>query len=103
MYYSRFHKSHLFWRFCPSSGKMAEISEKDEKTPFWEISSSRMQICTRKFKSQPFWKSQPLGCDSRFGFNKNLKISFTVSSGRSGRCSIVAFLSTNDHSSLDER
>ena len=32
MYYSRFHKSHLFWRFCPFSGKMAEISEKDEKT-----------------------------------------------------------------------
>jgi hypothetical protein len=45
MYYSRFHKSNLFWRFCPFSGKMAEISEKDEKTrswPFWEISSSRM-------------------------------------------------------------
>jgi hypothetical protein len=32
MYYSRFCKSHLFWQFRPFSGKMAEISEKDEKT-----------------------------------------------------------------------
>jgi hypothetical protein len=32
MNYSRFHKSHLFWRFRPFSGKMAEISEKDKKT-----------------------------------------------------------------------
>jgi hypothetical protein len=39
------HFHNLLWRFCPFSGKMAEISEKDEKTrssPFWEISFSRM-------------------------------------------------------------
>jgi hypothetical protein len=44
-YYSRFHKSHLFWQFRPFSGKMAEISEKTRKIDLSHFGKSHLHVC----------------------------------------------------------